>query len=505
VQGSFAGQFNTAALRLSNEGRRRPLRGERGACAILAVIVSALDTLCIGGDADGARPLVFVCESELTSWRDALPPAQRAWVLAQGFGAERLRPIALPDEQGGIAAVAFGLGAARSRDELSIWQAASLPDRLPEGRYVPTQPLSPAAATALVLGWLLGAYRLDGFRSTPQPAVRARLHPPAGADLAYALSAGAALNDARDLINAPANELGPAELAEAIVAAGAGHGARTRIVSGAELEREYPLVHGVGGASARGPCLIDLRWGEPDAPRVTLVGKGVCFDSGGLDLKPAAGMLLMKKDMGGAAVALATARMLMDLAAPVQLRLLVPAVENAVAGNAYRPGDVLRARSGLTVEVNNTDAEGRLILADALADADAESPDLLVDFATLTGAARTALGPELPAAFSPDDELLEQARRLGDTEQDPIWPMPLWGGYDDDLASKVADVSNVASHAFAGAIIGGLFLKRFVPRTRRWLHLDLHAWNTRERPGRPVGAEAQCARLVYRLIRARCG
>jgi leucyl aminopeptidase len=195
----------------------------------------------------------------------------------------------------------------------------------------------------------------------------------------------------------------------------------------------------------------------------------------------------------------------MDLAAPVQLRLLVPAVENAVAGNAYRPGDVLRARSGLTVEVNNTDAEGRLILADALADADAELPDLLIDFATLTGAARTALGPELPAAFSPDAALLEQARRLGDTEFDPVWPLPLWSGYEDDLASKVADVSNVASHAFAGAIMGGLFLKRFVPRTRCWLHLDLHAWNTRERPGRPVGAEAQCARLAYRLIRARCG
>ncbi len=467
--------------------------------------MSAIDTLCLGGAAAGARPLIFVCESELGPWRDSLPPVQRAWVLAQGFAAERLRVICLPDERGGIAAVAMGLGAARSADELTLWQSAALPDRLPEGEYLPAQPLAPAAATALVLGWLLGAYRQDGFRSRPQPPVRARLHAPSAADLAYALAAGAALNAARDLINAPANELGPTELADAIGTVGTRCGARTRIVSGAELEREYPLVHAVGRASTRAPCLIDLRWGEPTAPSVTLVGKGVCFDSGGLDLKPAAGMLLMKKDMGGAAVALATARLLMELAAPVCLRLLVPSVENAVSGTAYRPGDVLRSRSGLTVEVNNTDAEGRLILADALADADAEAPELLVDFATLTGAARTALGPDLPAAFSPDEALLEQARRLGDAECDPVWPLPLWSGYDEDLASKVADVSNVASHSFAGAILGGLFLKRFVARTAHWLHIDMHAWNTRERPGRPVGAEAQCARLAYRLARARCG
>lgn len=482
-----------------------PLGGSTAACAMLRAIVSALDTLYLHDDAAGARPLFLVGESELPSWRDALPERQRAWVLAHGFVAERLRLIVLPDEHGGIGAVAMGLGPARSRDELSVWHAAALPERLPEGLYRVAQPFPTGAATALVLGWLLGAYRLDAFRSSPNPPLRVRLQPPAEADLPYALAAGAALNEARDLINAPANELGPAELGEAISAAGARCGAQCRIVEGAELERHYPLVHGVGRASAREPCLIDLHWGEETAPRVTLVGKGVCFDSGGLDLKPAAGMQLMKKDMGGAAVALATARMLMELAAPVRLRLLVPAVENAVAGNAYRPGDVLRSRSGVTVEINNTDAEGRLILADALCDADSESPELLVDFATLTGAARTALGPELPAAFSPDTALLEQARQLGELEYDPVWPLPLWAGYEDDLASKVADISNVASHAFAGAIMGGLFLKRFVPRTRHWLHLDLHAWNTRERPGRPVGAEAQCARLVYRLIRARCG
>src|SRR6185312_14581861 len=228
-----------------------------------------------------------------------------------------------------------------------------------------------------------------------------------------------------------------------------------------------------------------------------------CFDTGGLDLKPSAGMLLMKKDMGGAACALALAQMLMSLGAPVQLRVLIPAVENSIGGAAYRPGDILRSRKGLTVEVGNTDAEGRLVLADALAEADAERPELLVDLATLTGAARTALGPELPAAYSPDAALLEALRKLGDEEADPVWPMPLWSGYDDELASKVADLGNVAATPFAGSIIAALFLKRFVTETPNWLHLDLYAWNGKERPGRPVGAEAQCVRSLYRLIRSR--
>lgn len=473
-------------------------------CAMLCR-VTAFDTLQLGGDAEGARPLWFIGEAQLPQWRSSLPEPQRAWLDDSGFAADRLRLLMLPASGGGVAAAVLGLGAARSIDELSIWHAASLPDRLPAGLFEPAQPLHTATLQRLTLGWLLGAYRLNRFRSVALPTPRARLVLRDAAVVAPALAAAAALNDARDLINAPSNELGPMELADAVAAVARSCGARVQVVAGAELEAGYPLVHAVGRASARPPCLIDLRWGDPGAPRVTLVGKGVCFDSGGLDLKPAAGMLLMKKDMGGAAVALATARMLMELQAPIHLRLLIPAVENAVAGNACRPGDVIRSRSGLSVEINNTDAEGRLILADALAEADTESPALLVDFATLTGAARAALGPELPAAFSPDAELLREAQGIGDDEADPIWPMPLWAGYDDDLGSKVADVSNVASHAFAGAIIGGLFLQRFVPRTRQWLHLDLHAWNTRERPGRPVGAEAQCARLIYRLVRSRFG
>jgi leucyl aminopeptidase len=271
------------------------------------------------------------------------------------------------------------------------------------------------------------------------------------------------------------------------------------------LREQYPLVHAVGAGSARPPRLIDCHWPRAGAPRVTLIGKGVCFDSGGLDLKPSAGMLLMKKDMGGAACALGLARLLLTMRVPVQLRLLIPAVENSVGGNAFRPGDVWRSRKGLTVEIGNTDAEGRLILADALSDADAERPDLLIDLATLTGAARTALGPDLPAVFSSDAALAEAARRAGDSQCDPLWPLPIWAGYDDELASRVADLNNVSASPFAGAIIAALFLQRFVTATPAWLHVDLYAWNPRERPGRPVGAEAQGIRALYALIRQKFG
>jgi leucyl aminopeptidase len=271
------------------------------------------------------------------------------------------------------------------------------------------------------------------------------------------------------------------------------------------LARNFPLIHAVGRSSSRAPRLIDLRWGDPAAPKVTLVGKGVCFDTGGLDLKPSAAMLLMKKDMGGAAVALGVARVLMARRAPIRLRVLIPAVENSVGGDAFRPGDVLRSRRGLTVEIGNTDAEGRLVLADALSEADAEQPELLLDFATLTGAARVALGPELPAVFSSNAALATQMRELGERECDPVWPMPLWDNYDEELGSRVADLNNVASNAFAGAIYGALFLRRFVSPGRNWAHVDLFAWNPRERPGRPVGAEAQCLRLADRLIATRFG
>lgn len=460
--------------------------------------------------ASPALPLWLICEAGLAEWLSGQPPFITAWVRGHQFAAERHRVLVLPDRDGGVAGAVLGLGALRALDELTPWHVSGLPERLPPAttwRFA--QPLATRAATRACLGWLHGCYRPGRYRSTvpgPGAASPASLLAPAGVDLDAVLSAAAAAAQARDLINAPANELGPAELAEAVAAVARTHSARLEVLVGPQLESaNYPLVQAVGRASPREPRLIDLRWGRAGAPRVTLVGKGVCFDSGGLDLKPSTAMALMKKDMGGAAVALAVARMLMEAGADIDLRLLIPAVENSVGGRAYRPGDVLRSRKGLTVEITNTDAEGRLVLADALAAADSERPALLLDFATLTGAARTALGPDLPALYANDANLLAQAQSAGEAECDPVWPLPLWDGYEDDLGSRVADLVNAASTPFAGSIVAALFLRRFVSPTTPWAHFDLYAWNARERPGRPVGAEAQCVRLAYRLVRERCG
>lgn len=451
-----------------------------------------------------SRPLWLLTESDLPRWLSEQPAHVAHWIRGHGFQAERHRVLAYPGTDGDIAGAVAGLGSLRSVGELKVWHAAGLADRLPAQAYHVANELRRDAATHFVLGWLMGAYRLMRYRSAPPATPRAVLVAPAQADLAYAEAAAAATSFARDLINTPANDMGPAELADAATDLAARWGARSSVIVGDELQaRDFHLIHGVGAGSPRLPRLIDLRWGDSDARKVTLVGKGVCFDTGGLDLKPSAGMLLMKKDMGGAACTLGLAQMLMQLDAPIQLRVLIPAVENSIDGNAYRPSDVLRSRKGLSVEIGNTDAEGRLVLADALAEADVERPDLLIDMATLTGAARVALGPELPAAFSTDENLLATLRIRGEEEADPIWPLPLWAGYDDELTSKIADLGNVSAAPFAGSIIGALFLKRFVTATPAWLHLDLYAWNAKDRPGRPVGAEAQCIRALYRLIRSR--
>jgi len=456
-------------------------------------------------EASGARPIWLVGEQGLRPWLELQPPAVRSWVAAQGFQAEKHKLLVVPSAAGdGIAGVVAGLGPTADLSEPSIWTSAGLPDRLPPGRYRFAGNFSAVGATHLTLGWEYGSYRFTRYRKAVAelPALVA----PGGADLEYVRLASQALGEARDLINTPANDLGPAELGEAVQRLALQHEAECRIIVGEELLRQnYPLIYEVGKGSAREPRLIDMRWGRRGAPQVTLVGKGVCFDTGGLDIKPSSGMLLMKKDMGGAALALALARMLMDADAPVQLRLLIPAVENSISGRSYRPSDVLRSRQGLTIEIGNTDAEGRLVLADALSEADREEPALLVDLATLTGAARVALGPELPAIYSLPVELAQELREIGERESDPMWPMPLWSGYDDDLASRVADLNNVSSTPFAGSIIGALFLKRFVTRTRNWLHGDVYAWNARERPGRPIGADPHTVRALYRLIRQRFG
>jgi leucyl aminopeptidase len=456
-------------------------------------------------EAAGAAPLWLVAESALQQLLEALPASQAAWLRAHGFQAERGRLLTLPGADGAVAGAVLGCGAADAADDCSYWDAASLPERLPPQAFRLATPLSAAVATRFALGWLQGGYRLTRFRSPSSPQSLARLVAPAGTELAYVHAAHSAMNLARDLINTPANELGPEELAAAVATLANRHAGELRIAQGQELAQQYPLVHAVGMGSARAPRLIDARWRRPGAPRVTLVGKGVCFDSGGLDLKTSGAMLLMKKDMGGAACALALAQLLLDMNAPVELRLLIPAVENSVGARAFRPGDVWASRRGLRVEIGNTDAEGRLVLADALTDADGERPDLLIDLATLTGAARTALGPELPAVFGKDSALVSALRAAAEQTQDPLWPLPLWSGYDEELGSRVADLNNVAPNAFAGAIIAALFLQRFVTATPAWLHLDMYAWNPKERPGRPVGGEAQCVRALYALIRARFG
>jgi leucyl aminopeptidase len=451
---------------------------------------------------------LYLCaEAELPALAAQLPASQAAWLQAHQFEAERGRILNLPGHEGQLAGALAGLGSAAGGEGALLWEAAVLAERLPAATYRLAAPLSAVGATQFALGWLLGAYRFQRFKSTKKPAAQARLVAPEGADLQYAQAACEAMSLGRDLINLPANEMGPAELARAAQDLCERFGGQCRIVAGTALEQEYPLVHAVGRASAaaRAPRLVDCRFARPGAPRVTLVGKGVCFDTGGLDLKPSAGMLLMKKDMGGAACVLALAHLVRALDLPVQLRVLIPAVENSVGGDAFRPGDILRSRRGLTIEVGNTDAEGRLVLADALCEADGEAPDLLIDLATLTGAARTALGPDLPALYGSDAALVAELAALSLELADPLWPMPLWAGYEEDLSSKVADMNNMSPTPFAGSIIAALFLKRFVSSARPWLHVDLYGWNPKERPGRPLGAETQAVRALYELIRRHYG
>ncbi len=450
-----------------------------------------------------ALPLWLVSESALESWLGAQPPRAAHWASDSGFKAERHRVLLLPDANGKVCGAMLGLGRLAELRELSLWHVAGLADRLPPGDFRCATELPAAAANQFALGFLYGQYRFERYRPPPATSRAPRLIAPVNCDIAQVECAYRALSWARDLINTPASDLGPLELAAEVTNLAKQFSATHRVIEGAHLlEQNFPLIHAVGRASSRSPCLADLSWGSR-GPRITLVGKGVCFDSGGLDLKNAPSMQLMKKDMGGAACVLALARMIMESQLPVRLRVLIPAVENSVGGDAYRPGDVLATRKGLSVEIGNTDAEGRLVLADAIAEADSESPDLLVDLATLTGAARVALGPDLPALYGNDESLCAQLLRHGQEQHDPLWPMPLWSPYEEDLASKVADLSNASASTFAGSIIGALFLKRFVSERTPWLHVDLYAWNPKERPGRPVGAEAQTVRALFALIKER--
>ena len=450
-------------------------------------------------------PLWLLHEGDIDAWREAQPAAIARWIGQQNFKAEKHRVLLLPGADGAIAGAVAGLG--RRQGELSLWHAAGIIERLPPRRFRLAQEWSAAEATQLCLGFAYGGYRFERYRAAKSEIASVEFAP--NADAQFVALAAEALRMARDWINTPAADLGPAQLAAAVRRLGERHQAAYREWVGEDLlSGNFPAIHAVGRASSEAPRLVQLRWSPPGGgalPRLTLVGKGVCFDSGGLDIKPGSGMALMKKDMGGAAVAMALAHMLMSANIRAQLTVLVPAVENAISGNAYRPGDVLSTRKGLTVEVGNTDAEGRLVLCDALALADAENPDLLIDFATLTGAARVALGPELPALFGNHDSITQELARTAAAEHDPLWPMPLWAGYEDELSSKIADLNNVASSGLAGAIFGALFLKRFVSESTPWVHIDLYAWNAKDRPGRSIGAEAQAVRGVYRYLLHRYG
>ena len=450
-------------------------------------------------------PLWLLHEDEVDAWRAAQTPFVQAWTSEQNFKAERHRVVLVPDAGGALAFAVCGLG--RRQGSLSLWHSAGLAERLPARRFRLAQSFSAEEATQLCLGFAYGVYRFERYR--PAKSDTATLEAPANADAEFVSLAAESSRMARDWINTPAEDFGPADLAAAAQALAQRHQASYREwVGDALLSANFPAIHAVGRASAGAPRLIEIRRApraDDTYPRVTLIGKGVCFDSGGLDIKSGSGMALMKKDMGGAAVVLALAHMLMAVKLRADLRVLVPAVENSIGGNAYRPGDVIATRKGLHVEIGNTDAEGRLVLCDALSLADAEHPDLIMDFATLTGAARVALGPELPALFGNDEGIVQDLAAVAAAEHDPLWPMPLWAGYEDELASKIADLNNVASSAFAGAIFGALFLKRFVSESTRWLHVDLYAWNPKDRPGRSVGAEAQALRAAFRYLVKRYG
>ncbi|MEH3159204.1 MAG: leucyl aminopeptidase family protein [Sphingomonas taxi] len=450
------------------------------------------DTLLQPDRGQPARVIDLIAPAAFDTWLAAQPPRVRTALAAQRFTGKAGSHAVYADDEVHAVVVAETVGP---------WTLAKLVEALPAGTYRLAQPVGPAA-----LGWLLGQYRFERYRKADDPAPRILLtQDAAGIEEVLRIAAATAL--VRDLVNTGAGDLGPAELEGAVEAVARQHGAAVTVTRGDTLATGYPMIHAVGQAAVkeRHPRLIELEWGDPAHPRVALVGKGVVFDTGGLDIKPSAGMRLMKKDMGGAAHALALASLVMAARLPVRLHLLIPAVENAIAGNAFRPGDVLRSRQGQTVENTNTDAEGRLILGDALTKAGEGKPELILDFATLTGAARVALGPDLPPLFSDDEALAGELLAAGVAQDDPLWRLPLWDGYDEMLKSDIADMVNAPDGGFAGAITAALFLRRFVPKGVAWAHMDVFAWRPTPRPGRPKGGDAYALRASYAVLKQRYG
>ena len=448
-----------------------------------------------------AVPVTFVNAATWPEHRDKLEARERAFADAAAFEPRPGRHLVLPAPDGSLASVLFALESTADTHK-DPFRPGALARCLPAGTYRFAN--APHDLRLAALAFALGTYRFGRYRKSEDKDVRLELPDGVDGDELSAVAEGVFL--ARDLINTPANDMGPAELEYAARALAASHGAHAHAIVGEDLiEQNFPLIHAVGRAADRAPRLVDITWGEPSQPKITLVGKGVCFDTGGLDIKSDAGMLNMKKDMGGAATMLALAHMVMARKLPIRLRVLIPAVENAISGAAFRPRDIYRSRKGITVEIGNTDAEGRLILADAMALADEEEPELIADMATLTGAARVALGTEVVPFYTDDDELAASLARTAQSEHDPLWRMPLWRPYDQLLDSKIADINNVSSGGFAGSITAAMFLRRFPTAAKAWLHFDIYAWNQTNRPGRPEGAECQAARALYAHLVARYG
>jgi leucyl aminopeptidase len=445
-----------------------------------------------------ARTLHVVHPDAWDQWLAAQPPRVRTAVAAHGLTGKPGNAAILP----GDGAEDWAAMLVCNEAETSPWRIASRAAALPEGTYR----LATGEPGAGMLGWCLAQHRFDRYRKDEASGARILLTGEPNR-IEPTVRMAAAIARVRDLVNLGASDLGPAEIEAEVAELGKAHGATLTVTRGRDLETGYPMIHAVGQAAAKGrePRLIELEWGNPAHPRIAIVGKGVAFDSGGLDIKPSGGMRLMKKDMGGAAHAIALAGLVMAERLPVRLHLLVPAVENAIAGNAFRPGDVLNTRKGITVENTNTDAEGRLILGDALTKAGEGAPELILDFATLTGAARVALGPDLPPLFTDDEALAADLIAAGVAEHDPVWRMPLWDGYDDMLKSDIADMVNAPDGGFAGAITAALFLRRFVPKDVAWAHLDVFAWRPVAKPGRAKGGEAYALRATWRMLQGRYG
>lgn len=457
----------------------------------------AVSEIGFAPDDGEAVPLVPLRPADLDAWLDRQPSRIAAWLRRMDFHARAGTWQPVPAVDGDVAMVVAGVG-----DRPDLWSLAALPRVLPPGLDVALQDGAGLDPAEVALAWALGCYRFDRYR--PAGRAPARLVWPDGVAREAIAGMADALAMARDLINTPAEDMGPADLAAAVAEVARSGGAEAVTIVGDQLCEGYACVHMVGRASSRAPRVVDFSWGEAGAPRVTLVGKGVCFDTGGLDLKSAAGMERMKKDMGGAACVLAVARMVMDAGLAVNLRVIVPAVDNAVDGNAYHPMDIVTARNGMKLEIGDTDAEGRVILADALCAAAEGNPELIIDMATLTGDARTALGPDIPAVLASSDELANELVAAGTAVCEPLWPMPLWKPYAARMNSDLAEINTIADWDFADHIHAALFLQRFVGEAA-WLHIDTGCWNMKDKPGRPKGGEAMGARAVFELLKRRYG